>query len=80
MIIISTREFESLLKQGRIPENEISIIVHNLDKLEKAGVSKSDLIGIIVHNIVKDVSFKDKFLRDPKAATKSVGINPVPTP
>jgi hypothetical protein len=68
------------LKKGRVPENEISIIVHNLVDLEKAGVKKGDLIGIIVHNIVKDSSFKRKFMNDPKGACRLVGINPVPTP
>ena len=60
MMKISTREYEAALQTARIPENEISIIVHNLVELEKAGYSKDDLISIIVHNIVKDINFKKR--------------------
>ena len=61
------------LKRANIPEGEISIIVHNLEKLEAQRVS-GDKISIIVHNLVKKPRFKQSFMKDPVKAAESIGI------
>jgi hypothetical protein len=75
-----SREYEGALKKVKLPEDERKIIIHNLTNLEKQGFSKNDLVSIIIRNIVSDAGFKQLFMKDPLAAVKKVGINPVPTP
>ena len=65
--------WESELREANLPRDQVSIIIHNLEKIEEAGISSSK-ISIIVHNIVKDTGFKDAFISDYKKAAERVGI------
>jgi hypothetical protein len=60
--------YESRLRGAGLPSGEISIIVHNLEKLEGAGF-RGD-INKIVDRIIKDTSFRTAFQRDYRAAMK----------
>jgi len=79
-VIKISREYADRLNRAKIPPAERKIIMHNLEKLEDEGYSKTDLISIVIRNIVKDSNFKVLFLKDPFNAIKQTGINPVPTP
>ena len=67
------KRFEGELKKAKIPKDEISIIIRNLDQLKGKGLSDDD-IKIVVHNIVSQPDFKASFLKDPTSAVKKVGI------
>lgn len=60
--------YESTLKRAGIPSGEISIIVHNLEKLEGAGFRGN--INDVVTKITRDASFRKAFLRDYRAAIR----------
>ncbi|NHJ83984.1 MAG: hypothetical protein FK734_00895 [Asgard group archaeon] len=68
----------SLKRSGKIPQNEISIIVHNLVEVVNSGFLKKDRISIIVHNIINDTKFRTNFIKNPKKAIESA--NPQPSP
>ena len=60
--------FESTLKRAGVPAGEISIIVHNLEKLEGAGFRGN--IDTVVNKIAKDSSFRASFIRDYRVAMR----------
>ncbi|NHJ05941.1 MAG: hypothetical protein EAX90_14030 [Candidatus Heimdallarchaeota archaeon] len=67
-----------LIRSGKIPQNEIKIIVHNLVELVKSGYLRKEKISIIVHNITDDTKFRANFIKNPKKAIESA--NPQPSP
>ncbi len=71
MIKMSMRRFEEELRAARIPEGEISIVVHNLEALYDAGLSM-DEISIVVHNLVNKPRFKSAFLDNYRAAVSEL--------
>jgi hypothetical protein len=60
--------YESTLKRAGISAGEVSIIVHNLEKLEGAGFRGR--MDDVVQKIVKDSSFRSAFVRDYRAAMR----------
>ena len=72
---IDEEEVQALTAAG-FSKEEISIVVHNLDKLLSANKLNKEDIKIVVHNLVKDVNFKREFLRDPVSAIGKTGVNP----
>ncbi len=71
MVQINVRAIEKQLIDANLPRNEISIVVHNLEDLDKAGLSDND-IQIVVHNIVDDTKFRALFIKDPRSAVRQV--------
>jgi len=59
--------FTAPLEKAKIPKSEVSIIIHNLERVEKAGASQ-DQLGTVVENVINLKGFKEKFLKDYKAA------------
>jgi hypothetical protein len=59
--------FIAPLEKAKIPKSEVSIIIRNLERVEKAGASQ-DQLGTVVNNIINLKGFKEKFLKDYKAA------------
>jgi len=55
------------LEKAKLPQSEISIIIHNLELVEKAGASQ-DQLGTVVTNVINLKGFKAKFIKDYKAA------------
>lgn len=55
------------LEKTKIPKSEISIIIRNLERVEKADASQ-DQLGIVVNNVINLKGFKEKFLKDFKVA------------
>ncbi|MBN2156770.1 MAG: hypothetical protein JW776_12075 [Candidatus Lokiarchaeota archaeon] len=76
--MFANRKIRKDLRKANISENEVSIIVHNLTEIQKTKRLPKETIGIIVHNIVKDQTYKAKFLADPKGVIDEA--NPQPSP
>ncbi|MBN1329757.1 MAG: hypothetical protein JXA54_09815 [Candidatus Heimdallarchaeota archaeon] len=67
-----------LKRSGKIPQNEISIVVHNLIEAVNLGFLRKDQISIVVHNIINDAKFRASFIKNPKKAIEEA--NPQPSP
>ena len=59
-------DHKSKLIRAGISSGDVSIIVHNLEKLEGAGFRGR--LDDVVNKVIKDSSFKSKFMRDYKVA------------
>ncbi len=64
-------QYRSKLAKGKIPSNEISPILQNLEKLEKVGMSQSD-INTVVKNLISYNTFKVNFLKDHSVAIEDM--------
>ncbi|MHA1614407.1 MAG: hypothetical protein ACTSYJ_06140 [Candidatus Thorarchaeota archaeon] len=61
-------DYKNTLTRAGISSGDVSIIVHNLDKLEAAGFRGN--LDDIVTKVIKDSSFKSAFIRDYKVAMR----------
>lgn len=71
MISISLKSYENKLKSAKIPKNEISIVVHNLGELQKAGYD-AKVITTIVDEIQSKLEFRQAFIADYKGAADKI--------
>ena len=76
--MVDTTKIKESLTRAKFKSDMISIVVHNLEGLEKS--LKADQISIVVHNLENEPKFAKEFAKDPNKALKKVGINPVPSP
>ncbi|MHA1769854.1 MAG: hypothetical protein ACTSV3_08420 [Candidatus Thorarchaeota archaeon] len=60
--------YESSLKRAGVPSGEISVIVHNLEKLE--GAEFRGNIDTVIGKLGRDSSFRASFIRDYKVAMR----------
>ena len=60
--------YESTLKRAGISSGEISIIIHNLERLEGDGFRGR--IDDVVQRIIKDSSFRSAFKKDYRVAMR----------
>jgi hypothetical protein len=68
---ISLKGYESKLKGAKIPKNEISIVVHNLGELQKAGYD-ANVLNEIVNNVTTNLEFKTAFLADYRSTAEKI--------
>ena len=61
------------LTEVGIPKKQVQIIVQNLEKFEKSGITLKN-ISIIANKIVKDLKFRNDFFEDPLTAINKIGI------
>jgi len=61
-------DYKNTLTRAGISSGDVSIIVHNLDKLEAAGFRGN--LDDVVTKVIKDSSFKSAFIRDYKVAMR----------
>ena len=79
MIKISVRELESVLVKEKVPKEEISKILANIDKMDKLGIASRDK-EIVIQNLMKDPILRANFAKDYTSAGRVVGVNPCPVP
>ncbi|MGY5858703.1 MAG: hypothetical protein RTU63_04985 [Candidatus Thorarchaeota archaeon] len=61
-------DYKSKLTRAGISSGVVSIIVHNLEKLEGAGFRGN--MDDVVNKVIKDTSFRSAFQRDYRAAMR----------
>ncbi|TFG32971.1 hypothetical protein EU527_09000 [Candidatus Thorarchaeota archaeon] len=61
-------DYKSMLTRAGISSGEVSIIVHNLEKLEGAGFRGR--LDDVVNKVIKDSSFRSSFMRDYRVAMR----------
>ncbi len=61
-------DYKNTLTRAGISSGDVSIIVHNLEKLEGAGYRGR--MDDVVTKVIKDSSFKSAFIRDYKVAMR----------
>lgn len=68
------------LKSAGLTQEQISIVVHNLDKAISTRVITKERVEIVVHNIVNDTGFRREFFTNPIIAIEGLesktGVNP----
>lgn len=63
------------LKAAGISEKEIKVIVANMERLVKGGLSLRNL-ETVAQTIINNSSFKEKFIKDPESTIDKIG-NPI---
>ncbi|MGY5880241.1 MAG: hypothetical protein RTV31_08320 [Candidatus Thorarchaeota archaeon] len=59
-------DYRNTLAKAGISSGDVSIIVHNLEKLEGAGFRGR--LDDVVNKVIRDTSFRSKFMRDYRVA------------